>query len=220
MKTAVVPCFCEGVVAPADVLQAIHGAVALLRAGQVVAFPTDTVYGVGAHAFHEEAVRRLYAVKERAASKAIPILIADVADLSRVASNIPTAAWQLAECFWPGGLTLVLPRSPALPDVLTAQGETIAVRCPDHPVPLALIRELGAPLAVSSANLSGHPAPTTADQVAQQLAGRVPLILDGGECALGVPSTLIDLSVDPPRLVRVGAVPTDRLRRVLPHLVT
>ncbi len=198
----------------------IRRAVDLLCAGQVVAFPTDTVYGVGARALDADAVGRLYAVKDRHTSKAIPILIADVADLVRIAREVPPVAWRLAESFWPGGLTIVLPRMLALPEVLTAHGDTVAIRCPAHPVPLALMRALGAPLAATSANRSGQPPPTSAEDVAHQLAGRVPLILDGGVCAGGIPSTLIDLSVDPPHLLRAGAVSPDDLRRLLPRLVS
>jgi L-threonylcarbamoyladenylate synthase len=198
--------------------QAMSRAEALLRRGEVVAFPTDTVYGVGAHALQTEAVARLYAVKGRPFSKAIPVLIARVEDVQRVARAIPLAAWPLAERFWPGGLTIVLPRSEQLPDLLTAGGDTVAIRYPDHPIPLALMRALGAPLAATSANLSGQPAPTTAQEVAQQLSGRLPLILDGGQCAAGVPSTLIDLSVSPPRLLRAGAIPPEELCRILPEL--
>jgi L-threonylcarbamoyladenylate synthase len=202
----------------ADHPEAVRRAVALLRAGQLVVFPTDTVYGVGAAAFDADAVSRLYDAKLRPAGKAIPVLIADVADLAHVARSVPVVAWQLAERFWPGGLTIVLPRSGALPDILTAGEDSVAIRCPDHPLPLALMRELGAPLAATSANLSGQPAPTSADQAAHQLGGRVPLILDGGECAVGISSTVIDLSTDPPRLLRAGAIPTDELRGLLPQL--
>jgi L-threonylcarbamoyladenylate synthase len=205
-------------VAPAADPDAVRQAVALLRAGQVVAFPTDTLYGVGAHALDEVAVGRLYAVKDRPSNKAIPVLVADVADLSRLVRSVPDIVTRLAAQFWPGGLTLVLPEAAGLPVILTAGVDSVAVRCPAHPTPLALIRSLGVPLATTSANLSGQPAPKTADQVVEQLSGRVPLILDGGECAAGVPSTMLDLSVDPPRVIRAGAVSIEALRRLLPEL--
>jgi L-threonylcarbamoyladenylate synthase len=197
---------------------AVRLAVTLLRAGQVVAFPTDTVYGVGAHALDLVAVGRLYAVKDRPSKKAIPVLIADVADLSRLVRGVPDVVTRLAAQFWPGGLTLVLPEATGLPAILTAGGDSVAVRCPAHATPLALIRSLGAPLAATSANLSGQPAPKTAAQVVEQLSGRLPLILDGGECAAGVPSTLLDLSTDPPRVLRGGAISIAALRRLLPEL--
>lgn len=198
--------------------QALQQAVALLQAGQVVAFPTDTVYGVGALATDAAAVSRLYAVKGRPADKAIPVLIAAVADLEHVAREVPPIVDRLATLFWPGGLTLVLPAIAALPIALTAGSDTVAVRCPAHPTPLALIRGLGAPLAATSANPSGQPAPTTADEVTRHLAGRLPLILDGGACAVGIPSTLVDLTTDPPRLLRAGAIPVEALRELLPDL--
>jgi L-threonylcarbamoyladenylate synthase len=203
----------------ADDPQTMRRAQCLLRSGQVIAFPTDTVYGVGAHAFQPEAVAALYAAKNRPMSKAIPILVAQIEDLVRVARLVPAVAWELVERFWPGALTIVLPRSERVPSILTAGGDTLAVRCPDHPIPLALINAAGAPLAATSANLSGQPAPTTARQVVTQLAGRVPLIIDGGECPGGIPSTVVDLSASPAHLLRAGAIPGEELRRWLPDLV-
>ena len=191
----------------------------LLRSGEVVAFPTDTVYGVGAHAFQPEAVAALYAVKNRPTTKAIPILVAQIEDMARVARHVPAVAWELAARFWPGALTLVLPRAEQIPSVVTAGGDTVAVRYPDHPTPLVLMRSAGAPLAATSANLSGQPSPTSALQVAEQLACRVPLIIDGGRCPGGVPSTVVDLSVEPPRLLRAGAISARELADLLSDLV-
>lgn len=206
-------------VALADDPETIHRARHLLRCGEVVAFPTDTVYGVGAHAFQPEAVAALYAVKNRPMTKAIPVLVAHIEDMTRVARQIPAIAWELAECFWPGGLSLVLRRAEDVPAIVTARGDTVAIRCPDHSTPLTLMEAVGVPLAATSANLSGQPSPTTARQVMEQLAGRVPLIIDGGECLGGVPSTVIDLSVEPPRLLRTGAVSAGVLADLLPDLV-
>ena len=205
-------------VLPADDPEAIRRAWRMIQSGEVVAFPTDTVYGVGAHAFLPEAVAALYLVKERPTTKAIPILVAQIEDIARVACDIPSIAWQLAERFWPGGLTLVLPRAEKVPSVVAAGGVTVAVRCPDHSVPLALVENIGAPLAATSANLSGQPSPTTARQVLEQLSGRVPLIVDGGECPGGVPSTVVDLSRSPPCLLRAGAIPPEDLQNLLPDL--
>lgn len=182
----------------------LAAAAALLRAGELVAFPTDTVYGVGAIAWDRAAVARLYTAKLRSADKAIPLLLADSADLDLVAAGVSPAARRLAERFWPGPLTLVVPRAAGVPDEVTAGGATVAVRVPDHPLARALIRLAGAPLATTSANLSGHPSPVTADEVAAQLAGRVALILDGGRCPGGVPSTLVDATGTPPRILRPG----------------
>jgi L-threonylcarbamoyladenylate synthase len=207
-------------VMPADDPEAIHLARRRLRSGESVAFPTDTVYGVGAHAFRPEAVAALYTVKDRPTSKAIPILVARVEDVARVARQVPAIAWELAERFWPGGLTLVLPRAEKVSPIVTAGGDTVAVRCPDHPIPLTLMSSVGAPLAATSANLSGQPSPTSARQVVEQLGGRVPLIIDGGECPGGVPSAVVDLSASPPRLLRAGAIPAGELRVLLPDLVS
>jgi L-threonylcarbamoyladenylate synthase len=203
----------------ADDPRTIERARHLLRSGEVIAFPTDTVYGVGVHAFYPEAAAALYAVKNRPKSKAIPILVAQTEDVTRVARRIPAIAWDLAQRFWPGGLTLVLPRAERVPSVVTAGGDTVAIRCPDHPIPLALAKTIGAPLAATSANLSGQLSPTSALQVVEQLAGRVPLIIDGGECPGGVPSTVVDLSVSPPRLLRTGAISAGELLNLLPDLI-
>jgi len=201
-------------VLPADRLDSIAEAVALLRAGELVAFPTDTVYGVGAHAFMEAAVASLYVVKERTLEKAIPLLLSSGGDLSQVAEPVPVLAWTLARQFWPGALTLVVPKGPAVLDVVSP-GPGVAVRVPDHPVAIELIRRLGAPLATTSANLSGGPSPTTAEEVLEQLAGRIALILDGGPCAGGVPSTVLDLTTSPPRILRAGGIPADALAKVI-----
>lgn len=184
--------------------RAVERAVALLRAGELVAFPTDTVYGVGALAWDEEAVGKLYTAKIRAGHKAIPILLADPADLLLVAADLPPAALRVAERFWPGALTLVVPRNRRVPDIVTAGGDTVAVRVPDHDAVRALIRAAGAPLATTSANLSGAASPVTAAEVAAQLSGRVSLILDGGPCPGGTPSTILDLTGETAVILREG----------------
>ncbi|MFZ5918313.1 MAG: L-threonylcarbamoyladenylate synthase [Chloroflexota bacterium] len=200
---------------PADSANTIAHAARLLACGGLVAFATDTVYGLGAPALDAAAVERLFAAKERPRHMAIPVLLASAADLPLVARAVPPAARRLAERFWPGPLTLVLPRQPTLPAVLTAGGDTVAVRVPDHPTARALIAALGAPLAASSANRSGGPSPVTAQEVLAQLGGRIDLILDGGPCPGGVPSTLLDLTTDPPRLLRPGPVTQAALSRLL-----
>lgn len=191
---------------------ALARAAALLRGGELVAFPTDTVYGVGAVAWDGAAVARLYVAKLRAADKAIPILLADPADLALVAVAPSPAAMRLARRFWPGPLTLVVPKAAAVPDEVTAGGETVAVRVPDHPAARALIRLAGAPLATTSANLSGRPSPVTAQEVAAQLADRVPLILDGGPCPGGLPSTVVDATGPTPRVLRPGPISLEQIR--------
>ncbi|NLS77469.1 MAG: threonylcarbamoyl-AMP synthase [Chloroflexi bacterium] len=185
---------------------AIEQAAAALLAGGVVVFPTDTVYGVGAHALQPEAIAALYRAKERPLDKAIPVLIACPEDLAKVARHIPASAWRLAARYWPGALTIVLPRAPELPSILCAGGDTVAVRMPDHPVALALIAAAGGAVAATSANLSGEVPALTAPEAAAALEGRVNLILDGGRVYTGVPSTIVDLSADPPRILRQGGL--------------
>lgn len=182
----------------------IATAVRALNEGRIVAFPTDTVYGVGAHAFVPAAVRRLYEVKIRLPDKAIPLLISDAAILPQVARDVPLVAYELAERFWPGALTLVLRRAPAISDEITAGGDTVGVRVPDHPITQALLRALGAPLATTSANLSGQTPAVNAEQVLAQLDGRIDLLLDGGVCPGGMASTVLDLTASSIRVLRPG----------------
>jgi L-threonylcarbamoyladenylate synthase len=182
----------------------------------LVAFPTDTVYGLGAHAFQPTAVARLYAVKERPARLPIPLLLPDPAALPDVCTDIPPLVWQLAERFWPGGLSLVLRRVSRVPDAVTAGGPTVAVRVPDHPLVRELCRRLGAPLAATSANRHSQPPPATASEVEAALAGRIPLILDGGTCPGGVASTVLDLTVSPPVILRPGPITTEQLAALVP----
>jgi L-threonylcarbamoyladenylate synthase len=203
---------------PATSRKAIKLARRLLREGEVVAFPTDTVYGLGANAFERFAVQQIFAIKERPRDKALPVFISQLNDLNLVARHVPNQAWSLLQIFWPGDLTVVLPKNPALPDDVTAGEKTVAVRVPDHPVCRELVIQVGRPLAVTSANLSGQPTPTTAQAVAAQLRGRLPLILDGGPSPTTQPSTIIDLSVSPPRLLRQGRLTLEMLREYLPEL--
>jgi len=203
---------------PAHLPSALPEAIKLLKGGSLVAFPTDTVYGVAAHAFLPQAVARLYAAKERPRARAIPLLLAKREDLSLVARDIPPIAWPLIDKFWPGGLTLVLFRKATVPEIVSAGGETVAVRVPDHHLAQALIEGTGAPLAATSANLSGRPEAMTADEVYQQLGARIDLILDGGPSPGGIPSTVVDLTVSPPRVLRKGAVAIERLAELIPNL--
>ena len=203
---------------PASSPKAIKLARRLLREGEVVAFPTDTVYGLGANAFERFAVRQIFAIKERPRDKALPVFIYQVDDLNLVARHVPNQAWLLLQAFWPGDLTVVLPKNPALPDDVTAGQNTVAVRVPNHPVCLELLTQVGRPLAVTSANLSGQPTPATAQAVAAQLRGRLPLVLDGGPSPTSQASTILDLSTSPPRLLRQGRLTLEVLREYLPNL--
>jgi L-threonylcarbamoyladenylate synthase len=195
--------------------EAIAVAARVLAEGGLVAFPTDTVYGVGAGAFQPDAVERIYSAKIRPRDKAIPVLLARPDDLPLITDRITEAAWLLAERFWPGGLTLVLPKKANVPAIISAGGPTVAVRVPDHPVALALIASLGVPLAATSANLSGRPSPVTTREVETELGGRIELILDGGKCPGGVPSTVLDLTINPPAILRAGAITVEEINAVL-----
>jgi len=195
--------------------ESIAHAVRLLRAGKVIAFPTDTVYGVGASGFNERAIEQLFIAKDRPRDKAIPYLLANPADLRLVAREISDAASGLAARFWPGALTLVVPAAARVPKILIAGGDHIAVRVPNHPTTRALIDALSAPLAATSANISGARDPATAQEVLAQLAGRIPFILDGGATRGNVPSTVVDVTTDPPTVRRVGVITVQEIERVL-----
>jgi len=183
---------------------AIPTALELLRAGNLVAFPTDTVYGLGADLFNPEAIEKLYQVKERAHLKAIPVLLSNPAALDQITSEMNVLARRLADQFWPGPLTLVVPAHPRLPENLSPL-PTIGVRMPNHPDALALLEASG-PLAVTSANLSGQENSLTAGQVYAQLAGRIPIILDGGTTPGGSPSTVVDCTGPEPVILRSGPI--------------
>jgi L-threonylcarbamoyladenylate synthase len=197
---------------------AVALAVQALQDGELVIFPTDTVYGLGANAFLPDAVARLYAVKARPLNLPIPLLLPDAAAIAAVCVDIPALAWQVVGRFWPGGLSLVLRRAPAVPDVVTAGGPTVAVRVPDHDLVRDLCRRLGAPLAATSANLHGQPAPVTVEQATSALAGRVPLILADGPCPGGVASTVLDLTLSPPAILRPGPISAQALAAIVPAL--
>lgn len=182
----------------------IHRAVEVLKAGGLVAFPTDTVYGVAAWPWDDEAVRRLYEAKRRPADMPIPLLLSDAGQVERVAV-LPERCRPLLNRFWPGGLTLVLTKKASVSDVISPR-TTVAVRMPDLALALDLIGEAGGVLAVTSANMSGQPSPVTAQEVKEQMEGRIDLILDGGPCPGGVPSTIIDCSISLPRILRHGAI--------------
>ena len=186
--------------------------VEILRQGGVIAFPTDTVYGLGADAFNPAAVERIYDIKGRARDRQLPLLIADAETLATLASPMPGLAWFLARRFWPGGLTLVLHKADSLPAHL-AHGPTIAVRVPNHHVPLALIERLKGPITGTRANPSGQPAVHTADQVQRQLGGRIDLIVDGGRCRGGTESTVVDLSGGSPAVLRQGIIPAHEIEK-------
>lgn len=194
----------ETIILPASGPDAISCALEVLKGGGLVAFPTDTVYGVGALAFDAIAVESIYSAKNRPVEKAIPILLGGPEDLDKVTTDIPPIAAKLAARFWPGALTLVVSKHPKLPDVISS-APTIGVRVPDHPVARLLLRAAG-PMAVTSANISGEASPQTAEEVNRQLNGRIPLILNGGESPGGVPSTVVNCLGTEPVILREGPV--------------
>jgi len=194
--------------------QQIEQAIEILKRGGIVAFPTDTVYGLGANALDEGAVLRVYEAKGRPRHLALPLLLADISQIAAVARPVPEIAWRLAQRFLPGGLTLVLHKASSVSTVVSGGGEKIAVRVPNHPVPLALIEGLGAPITGTSANLTGSPSPDTAEEVHQQMGDRVDLVIDGGRCPGGMDSTVLDLTGETPRILREGAISRGEIERV------
>jgi L-threonylcarbamoyladenylate synthase len=194
-----------------DILQrGIEKGVKILQKGGVIAFPTDTVYGLGADAFNATAVERIYEIKNRPKHRQLPLLIADVEQLTALADPIPEIAWFLARRFWPGGLTLVLSKTDSAPAYL-APGPTIAVRVPDHVVCLAIIQHLGNPIIGTSANISGEPPTLTADEVRQQLGGKIDFIINGGKCPGGKESTVVDITQESPIILRQGIIPSHEI---------
>ncbi len=196
------------------ITQQIEKAIAILRQGGLVAFPTDTVYGLGASAYLPQAVARIYQVKERPRSMALPLLLADISQIDEVAAFVPSVAKLLVDKFLPGALTIVLYKSSAVSDIITAGGATVAVRVPAHPIPIALARGLGAPLTGTSANRSGQPSPLTADEVYAQLGDRIDFIIDGGRCPGGKESTIVDVTGQTPVILREGAISREEIERV------
>lgn len=195
---------------------ALAEAAALLAQGELVAFPTETVYGLGADATSADAARRIYAAKGRPSTNPLIVHVPDAAEARRWAPGWDARAERLAARFWPGPLTLVLARGPGIPAAVTGGGDTVALRAPDHPVAQALLRAFGGPIAAPSANRSNHVSPTRAEHVVAELGGRVPLVLDGGACAVGLESTVLSL-VGPgaPRILRPGHITPSALAAAL-----
>jgi L-threonylcarbamoyladenylate synthase len=200
----------------------IAEAAAVLRRGGLVAFPTETVYGLGANALDPAAVERIFAAKGRPRTNPVIVHVAGVDQVPLVADlraltqpGSPEFVARLAERFWPGPLTLVLPKTAVVPDIVTAGGPTVAVRVPAHPIALALLRAVGVPLAAPSANRSSELSPTTAEHVLHGLEGRIDLILDGGPTSGGIESTVLDLTTHPPRLLRPGLVTPQQIEAVI-----
>ena len=192
----------------------LAAAAELLRSGALVAVPTETVYGLGADGLNAEAVRHIFEAKGRPQDNPLILHIPEASWLERYCADVPELARKLAERFWPGPLTMILRRRPIVPDVTTGGLDTVGVRCPAHPVTREIIRRADVPVAAPSANLSGRPSCTTAADVREDMDGRIDAIVDGGPCRVGVESTILDLTVFPPRLLRPGGLPLEELEAV------
>ena len=195
-------------------------AAAILRQGGLVAVPTETVYGLAANGLDAAAVQRIYDVKGRPSLKPLSLMVHDAAWMERLCAEVPKAAQVLAERFWPGPLTIILPAKDRIPEIVRAGGDTIGLRCPDHPDTLAVIEAADVPLAAPSANPSGQPSPKTAQQVADYFNGKIEAILDGGACGIGTESTIADLAHTPYRILRQGALPEEAVWQCLRGHVT
>lgn len=196
----------------------ISAAAKILREGGLVAIPTETVYGLGANGLDAQAVKRIFEAKGRPQDNPLILHVTGPQWLPRYCRNIPPMAYVLARKFWPGPLTMILQRQSIVPDETTAGLDTVAVRCPNHPVTLAIIREAGVPIAAPSANTSGRPSCTSAQDVLEDMDGKVEGVVDGGPCSVGVESTILDLTCQPPRLLRPGGLPLEDLERLIGHI--
>jgi len=193
----------------------VSEAARLLKEGEVVAIPTETVYGLAGNAFEPKALAKIFAAKERPTFDPLIVHIADIAQLTDIAKDIPDSAYKLAEAYWPGPMTIILPKKDCIPDLCTSALPSVAVRFPSHPIAQAIIRESGLPLAAPSANLFKHVSPTTAEHVAAQLADRIAGIVDGGPCSVGVESSIISLAGEKPTVLRPGAITPEMFAKVL-----
>lgn len=189
--------------------------VGIMRGGGLIAVPTETVYGLAGNGLDEKAVAEIYEVKGRPEVKPLSLMVHDAASMERYCENVPPQAYTLAKKFWPGPLTIVMKAKHCVPEIVRAGGETVGLRCPDHPLTLELLEKSGVPFAAPSANPSGEPSPKNADSVLKYFDGKIDAVLDGGECGIGCESTLIDLSRTPYRILRQGALPADEIADAL-----
>lgn len=193
----------------------VEEAARLLKQGEVVAIPTETVYGLAGNAFESKALAKIFAAKERPTFDPLIVHISDISQMADIAKDIPEEAYQLAKAFWPGPLTMILPKKDCIPDLCTSGLPSVAVRFPSHPVAQAIINASGLPLAAPSANLFKHVSPTTAEHVAAQLSDRIAGIVDGGPCQVGVESSIVSLTGNVPTVLRPGAITPEMVKKVL-----
>jgi L-threonylcarbamoyladenylate synthase len=199
----------------AALLRQVKKAAGVMRSGGTVAFPTDTVYGLGADVFNGVAVIKVFTAKKRPLSMPLPILIAEISQLRELVEDIPAAGKILIDKYWPGGLTIIFNKAPAFSSLALAGSGKVAIRLPGHPLTLRLIRELGRPIVGTSANLHNSPAALTSAEVHQQLGDSVDFIIDGGPCPGGIESTIVDVTVNPPLILRKGAIPEKEIMGLL-----
>lgn len=196
-------------------MKAIRAAADAIRDGELVIFPTETVYGLAADAMNKEAVKKVFSAKGRFDKQPLPVQVGSLEAVSQAAEFVPANVRPLAELYWPGPLTLVLTRNPSLPSTVTGGRETVGVRVPDHPVALALVKELGSPIVATSANMSGDPPPTNAEDAVKEVGLSAAVVLDGGVSRLGQSSTVVDVTVSPAKVLRRGSISVDDIRKVL-----
>jgi L-threonylcarbamoyladenylate synthase len=200
---------------PPKIRRQVEKAIEILRKGGVVAFPTDTVYGLGTGIYNESGIKRIFEIKKRSTGVALPVLLADSSQLHEVAGDLPPNAWKLIKEFMPGGLTLIVYRSRVISDLITAGGDTVAVRIPDHPVPHALIRGIGMPIVGTSANISGKPTLISAEDVRREIGESVDLVIDAFPVPNGKESTVVDVASKIPVVLREGAISRDQIARLI-----
>ena len=198
---------------------AVERAAELLRAGEVVGIPTETVYGLGADALNGAAVRKIFAAKGRPSDNPLIVHIADFEQITPLVARVPDEARALAEAYWPGPMTIILPKAACIPDEVSCGLDTVGIRLPSHPLARAIIRAAGTPVAAPSANTSGRPSTTTAAHVMEDMAGKIAAVVEGGACAVGVESTVISLAGEQPRLLRPGGISLEQLEAVLGPVV-
>ena len=198
----------------ADISIQLKQATEILKAGGIVAFPTDTVYGLGADIYNVKAIERIFEVKQRPKSIALPVLLGAIEQINEVAASVTEIAHLYMRQFWPGGLPLVVPKASWIPRIITANSDKVAVRLPDHEIPRALINRLGLPIVGTSANISGKPTPVTAEEVIQQLGSQLDFIIYAGRCSGGMESTVVDINDEKPIILREGIIPAYMIEKV------
>lgn len=200
-------------------IEDLKGAAGIIKNGGIVAFPTETVYGLGANGLDEEAVKKIYLAKGRPSDNPLILHIGEADQLKELVEEIPESALKCIEKFWPGPLTIILKRKIKVPDIITAGLETVAIRLPESSIARTLINLAGVPIAAPSANLSGKPSPTSGDHVIQDMQGKIDMIIDGGSTGIGLESTVLDLSTDTPTILRPGGVTFEDLKKIIPGIV-